>query len=67
MPARRFGGYRKTKAETPYVNTISNLALGRQRSVTRNVVTFLPGDLVNTRLRTEYLSATVLDVPDMAT
>lgn len=49
------------------MNTISNLSLGRQRSVTPNAVTFLPGDFVNTRLHTEYLSATVLEAPDMAT
>lgn len=34
--------------------TVSNLSMGNQRTVGRNIVTFKVGDLVNARLRGEW-------------
>lgn len=42
--------------------TVSNLSIGVQRSVGRNVVTFKVGDFVGARLRTEHHTGVVTAV-----
>lgn len=47
--------------------TVTNYSRGNQRSVARNAVTFLPGDVLSARLRGEYANVRVVAVQGLDT